>query len=76
MRQNDQFPPPNLSAGCGFSKQTLAGARGNDEVAPDRGHSLDVDRPAQVDPKATFMPSPVDDRGGRQPDIQQRLHLL
>ena len=32
--QNDQFPPPNLSAGCGFSKQTLAGARGNDEVAP------------------------------------------
>jgi hypothetical protein len=26
--------PANLSAGCGFSKQTLAGARGNDEVAP------------------------------------------
>jgi hypothetical protein len=34
MGQNDQFPPPNLSAGCGFSKQTLAGAHGNDEVAP------------------------------------------
>ena len=32
--QNDQFPPANLSAGFGFSKQTLAGARGNDEVAP------------------------------------------
>jgi hypothetical protein len=29
-----QFPSPNLSAGCGFSKETLAGARGNDEVAP------------------------------------------
>jgi hypothetical protein len=34
MGQNDQFPSPNLSAGCGFSKETLAGARGNDEVAP------------------------------------------
>jgi DNA polymerase V len=32
--QNDQFPSPNLSAGCGISKETLAGARGNDEVAP------------------------------------------
>jgi hypothetical protein len=32
--QNDQFPPANPSAGYGFSKQTLAGARGNDEVAP------------------------------------------
>ena len=34
MGQNDQFPPANLSAGFGFSKQTLAGARGNEEVAP------------------------------------------
>jgi hypothetical protein len=32
--QNERFPPANLSGGCGFSKQTLAGARGNDEVAP------------------------------------------
>ena len=32
--QNDQFPPANLSDGWGFSKQTLAGAGGNDEVAP------------------------------------------
>ena len=32
--QNDQFPPANLSGGCGFNKQTLAGAYGNDEVAP------------------------------------------
>jgi hypothetical protein len=31
---NDQFPPANLSDGCGFSKQTFAGVRGNDEVAP------------------------------------------
>ena len=29
-----QFPPANLSDGCGVSKQTLAGAYGNDEVAP------------------------------------------
>ena len=34
MGQNDQFPPANLSDGCGFSKQTLAGVCGNDEVAP------------------------------------------
>ena len=31
---NDQFPPANLSDGCRFSKQTFAGVRGNDEVAP------------------------------------------
>jgi hypothetical protein len=33
LGQNDQFPPANLSDGCGVSKQTLAGVRGNDEVA-------------------------------------------
>jgi hypothetical protein len=41
--QNDQFPPPNLSAGCGFSKPTLAGARGNDEVAPKAANCPVVD---------------------------------
>jgi hypothetical protein len=34
LGQNDHFPPANLSDGCGVSKQTLAGVRGNDEVAP------------------------------------------
>ena len=29
-----QFPPPNLSAGCGFSKQTFAGMAGKEEDAP------------------------------------------
>ncbi len=29
-----QFPPPNLSAGCGFSKQTFAGMGGKEEDAP------------------------------------------
>jgi len=29
-----QFPPPNLSAGCGFSKQTFAGIGGKEEDAP------------------------------------------
>jgi hypothetical protein len=54
----------------------FAGARGNDEVASDSCRSQGRDRPALVDPKATFMTSPVDDRLGRQADIQQRLHLL
>jgi hypothetical protein len=36
MGHEERFLPPNLTAGCGFSKQTLAGARGNDEVAPNR----------------------------------------
>jgi hypothetical protein len=29
LGQNDQFPPANPGAGSGFSKQTLAGGRGN-----------------------------------------------
>jgi hypothetical protein len=30
----DQFPPPRLSAGCGFRKETFAGAHGNGRDAP------------------------------------------
>ncbi len=29
-----EAPPPNLSAGCGFNKQTLAGMIGKEEDAP------------------------------------------
>jgi hypothetical protein len=32
--QDDQFPPPKLSARSAFGKQTFAGASGNDEDAP------------------------------------------
>jgi len=34
LGQEDQFPPPRLSAGCGFRKETFAGAHGNGRVAP------------------------------------------
>lgn len=34
MGHEERFPPLNLSVGCGFNKQTLAGARGDDELAP------------------------------------------
>ena len=30
----DQFPPPRLSAGCGFRKETFAGAHSNGRDAP------------------------------------------
>jgi hypothetical protein len=30
----ERFPPSRLSAGCGFSKKTFAGTRGNEEDAP------------------------------------------
>ena len=32
--QDDQFPPPRLSARSAFGKQTFAGTRGNEEDAP------------------------------------------
>jgi acetyl esterase/lipase len=30
----DQFPPPRLSAGCGFRKEPFAGAHSNGRDAP------------------------------------------
>jgi hypothetical protein len=32
--QDDQFPPPRMSARSAFGKQTFAGTRGNEEDAP------------------------------------------
>ena len=34
MGHEYQFPPANLSARCGFSKQTFAGMGGKEEDAP------------------------------------------
>jgi hypothetical protein len=34
LGHEERFPPTRLSAGCGFRKETIAGMRGNDEVAP------------------------------------------
>ncbi len=34
MEQDDQFPPPNLSVGCGSRRQNFAGVRGNDGGTP------------------------------------------
>jgi hypothetical protein len=34
MGHEDRFPPPELSACYGFSKQTIAGTHGNERDAP------------------------------------------
>ena len=47
MGHEERFPPTRLSAGCGFSKETIAGMRRNGRDAPTpavrgvkRGHLL------------------------------------
>jgi len=34
LGHEERFPPPGLSAGCGFRKETVAGLRRNGRVAP------------------------------------------
>jgi hypothetical protein len=52
-----QFPPPNLSARCGFSKQTFAGMGGKEEDAPIADLYATTSRVPRPDPKLTFSPT-------------------
>jgi hypothetical protein len=67
LGQNDQFPPANLSDGCGVSKQTLAGVRGNDEVARRKRSPVKprcITRSARVNASVRLLSSTVANKSG------------
>jgi hypothetical protein len=55
MGQEDQFPPPGLSACYVIREKTFAGTHGNGRDAPKAAIRMNVFKPAELDPQAAFM---------------------
>ena len=56
MGHEERFPPPRLSAGYGFRKETIAGTRRNGRDAPIRVIRLSCSERVKPDPDRSFIP--------------------
>jgi hypothetical protein len=61
MGHEERFPPKRLSAGCGFTKETIAGMRRNGRDAPSPDLPVLTPERERFDPKQSLVAPAVND---------------